>query len=260
VAQLVAVQGAGPHWLLLLQTRSAPHSASSAQSWTPGAAQLASQLAVVPVPSASLLRQQTCPVPQARALAQAAAETVSAGQSLGETAQLKVFMPMAPAVQQVGFGARQKSPPPPQATAPLSARLIGSDGSRPGVFREMLPDPPSVFPPVVALPPAVPGAGVLAPVAVLMLPLPPGVPFEPVPGVMAGSFAESPQAAANAAAANVTSETLDSARKYVMIRSPSLAYELGTRGAPSPWGALVARAAASCHALCSTLSFALVAV
>jgi hypothetical protein len=156
-------------------------------------------------------RQQTWPAPQLSSLEQSAEVTVSSGQALAADAQLKVFMPPgAPDVQHVRLGGMQKSPPPPQDTAPLSARLIGMDMSRFGSTSDTLPGLPSLF---VTVPPAPDVPGSNEPPPVVVDPPPPLVPA----AVAAGLDFESPQPAASSAEAKVTNEILSKVREFFIL-------------------------------------------
>jgi hypothetical protein len=153
--QLVAVHGAGAH-VPLLQTLSAPHSASSRQTCTEPSAQLASQDVVAalppgPPPPPPPVRQQTSPAPQLAALEHDVVVSVPSGHSAALGAQLNA--PIGP-LQHVRLGATQKLPPPPHVTAPLATRLMGWVGSRFG-SSAMLPGFPSIVPLPLAVPPGV---------------------------------------------------------------------------------------------------------
>ena len=107
LGDLVAVQGAGAQ-TPLLQTLSAPHSASSRQICCVPSAQLASQVVVTGFPPPPKppppVRQQTWSAAQLAALEQAVLETVPSGHCAASAAQLKAFIGPT---QQVRFGARQ---------------------------------------------------------------------------------------------------------------------------------------------------------
>jgi hypothetical protein len=196
VAQLVAVHGAGTH-TPFVQMLSPPHCASSRQSWTAPPAHAASQVVVTglpppPPPPPPPTRQQTCPAAQLVLLEQAAVETVSAGHWLASAAHEKAFI--GP-LQQVELGATQKSPPPPQPTAPLSIKLTGSLGSRVGSSVTLMGLPSLVPDPLAPL-----GLG-------CRLPVPVDGGAAPLPfadgAVFVSSLLESPHAEAIAAAARL---------------------------------------------------------
>jgi hypothetical protein len=203
--------------LLLLQTLPAPHSASSWQSCAAPAAQAASHVAVVPLPAALGARQQTCVPAQLSSLEQAALLVVPAGQAAVEAAQLNVlllllFMPPPPApgtVQQVGLGATQKLPAPPQATAPVCPRFTGAVMSRLGSSPTTMgaPSPAAPVTPVLPDVPAAPGRSEL----VALVPAAPGSP-------LSASLLELPHAAAMAADTKTTpTETLERTREYFIL-------------------------------------------
>ncbi len=208
----MAVHGSGAqtplvHWLPV------PHSASSRQSCAAPSAQAASHVVVdglfPPPKPPPPTRQQTAPAAQLTLLEHAAVDTVSAGHCAASAAQLKAFI--GP-LQQVRLGATQKSPPPPQATAPLSTRLMGSAGSRFG-SSAMLPGLPSTVLP--ELPPAAPGAGCKLPLPVV------GAPVPAPAALVALSSSELLQASSTASAEQLNPrDSLRIKLRLFMIHSP----------------------------------------